>query len=295
MSLSNSAMAASRPTDLEIPLPRARRLVIGRRPLVMGIINVTPDSFSDGGVHHDEEFAVQSALRMVQDGAAIIDVGGESTRPGAEPVSQDEELDRVIPVIRGIRAQSDVPISVDTMKSAVASAAIEAGADIINDVSALRHDDRMARVAAEAGTVVVLMHMRGEPKTMQQNIRYDDLLGEIAADLQTWRDAAIDNGILPDRILVDPGIGFGKTFEHNLEVLAGIDQLTRIAPVVVGASRKGFIGQITGRESGPDRMAGSLAAVAAAAMGRAAMVRVHDVRETVDFLEVFDSIRNVRG
>lgn len=289
------ARERQRPAELEITLPRGRHLSIGGRPLVMGIVNVTPDSFSDGGVHFDGRFAIESALRMVDEGAAIIDVGGESTRPGANPVTAEDELARVVPVIRGIRARSDVPISVDTMKAAVASRAIQEGADIINDVTALRHDEMMPRVAAEAGTAVILMHMRGEPRTMQQTIHYDDLFGEICSELEMWRDEAVEHGIPAEHILIDPGIGFGKTFDNNLELLAGIDRLARIAPVVVGASRKGFIGHLTGRQAGPDRMAGSLAAVAAAATGGAAIVRVHDVRETVDFLNVFDSIRNVGG
>lgn len=261
----------------------------------MGIINVTPDSFSDGGVHLDARLAIESALRMVEDGATIIDVGGESTRPAAEPVDESEELRRVLPVVEGIRSQSDVAISIDTMKAAVARRAIEAGADIVNDVSALRHDPEMAEVVAETRTVIILMHMRGEPRTMQKSIHYTDVAGEVCAELEAWTRDAMQKGISPTSIMIDPGIGFGKTFDHNLELLARTDRFARIAPVVIGASRKGFIGHITGREKGPDRMPGSLAAVAAAASFGAAVVRVHDVRETVDFLRVFDSIRNAGG
>jgi len=256
----------------------------------MGIVNVTPDSFSDGGVHFDRDRAIESALRMEQDGAASIDVGGESTRPGSEAVDAEQELERVVPVIEGIRARSAVTISVDTRKSHVAKAALDAGADVINDVSALRHDPEMRTLAAQRGVPVILMHMRGEPRTMQENIHYDDVVEEVMRELSEWRDAAMAAGIAEDQILVDPGIGFGKTYDHNLELLARCEELTRLAPVVIGASRKGFIGHLTGQSAGPARMPGSLAAVAAAHRGRATIVRVHDVRETVDFLKVFSAI-----
>lgn len=256
----------------------------------MGIINVTPDSFSDGGVHFDRGAAVESALQMEADGAALVDVGGESTRPGSLPVSTDEELSRVIPVIEQIRRRSDVPISIDTMKAAVAEAALGAGADIVNDVSALRHDSGMAGVVQRAGVPVILMHMRGEPKTMQETIHYEDLIGEIEAELRSFREAAVTAGIASDQIMVDPGIGFGKTFDHNLEILRQFPRFTSAGSVVIGASRKAFIGHITGRAGGRSRMAGSLAAVAAAARGGAAIVRVHDVAETVDFLKVHERI-----
>jgi dihydropteroate synthase len=258
----------------------------------MGVLNVTPDSFSDGGTHHDPSVAVESALRMVDEGAAIIDVGGESTRPGAEPVDGATEMARVVPVIEALRARSEVVISVDTMKSEVARAAIEAGADIVNDVTALRHDEKMSAVISETGAAAILMHMRGEPRTMQHSIHYDDLLGEIVSELARWYGEALGRGIPHERLMVDPGIGFGKSFEHNLQILAAVDRFTPIAPVVVGASRKGFIGDLTGREAGTERAPGSLAAVAMAAIGGAAVVRVHDVRETSDFLEVFRAIRN---
>jgi len=257
----------------------------------MGILNVTPDSFSDGGAHFDRAVAIDSALQMERDGAAIVDVGGESTRPGAEPVSLQDELERVIPVIEGIRARSGIAISIDTRKARVAEAALDAGADVVNDVTALRDDPEMRSLVARRGVPAILMHMRGEPRTMQQNIHYDDVVGDVASELETWRDDAIAAGIARDQILVDPGVGFGKTFEHNTEIVARCREFTRIAPVVIGASRKGFIGHLTGRASGRDRMAGSLAAVAFAYEGGAAIVRVHDVRETVDFLRVARSIR----
>ena len=261
-------------------------------PAVMGIINVTPDSFSDGGLHFDHPKAVHSALQMEEDGATVIDIGGESTRPGAGEVSADVELERVIPVIEEIRKRSSIPISIDTRKARVAERALEAGANIINDVSALRHDPEMRPLAARRGVPVILMHMRGEPRTMQEQIHYDDVVNDVAHELEQWRDEAVSAGIDAARIFVDPGIGFGKTFDHNLELLARCRELTRIAPVVVGASRKAFIGHLTGRASGASRASGSLAAVEAARRGGAAIVRVHDVRETVDFLKVLQAIED---
>ena len=271
-----------------LSLPRGRQLTFGHVPLVMAILNVTPDSFSDGGVHFDQSKAVHAALQMEADGAAVIDIGGESTRPGAEPVSAEDETARVVPVIEEIRRRSDVPISVDTSKSAVAEAAIGAGADIINDVTALRGDPQMRGVAARAGVPVVLMHMRGDPRTMQTLTRYDDVVNDVSRELRTFASTARLAGVKD--VLVDPGIGFAKTFEQNLELLARCGEFRAIAPVLIGASRKAFIGALTGRASGPGRMVGSLAAVAAAMAGGAAMVRVHDVRETVDFIRVSAAI-----
>ena len=261
-------------------------------PLVMGIVNVTPDSFSDGGVHFDRNKAIESALRMEQDGAEIVDVGGESTRPGSDAVSVEEELARVIPVIEGIRARSGVRISVDTRKGAVAEAALAAGANLVNDVSALRHDPELRALVVQRRVPVILMHMRGEPKTMQEHIHYDDVVGDVARELKGWRDDAIAAGVAREQIFIDPGIGFGKTYEHNLAILGRCDELRSIGPLVVGASRKAFIGHLTGQPAGPARMPGSLAAVAAARRARAAIVRVHDVRETVDFLKVLQAIED---
>ena len=255
---------------------------------VMGILNITPDSFSDGGVHFDHAKAVHSALQMESDGAAVIDIGGESTRPGAEAISIDEEIRRVVPVIEQIRKRSRIPISIDTRKAEVAEAALDAGATMINDVSALRFSPRMAFVAAQRRVPVILMHMRGEPATMQQHAQYDDVVRDVSAELRGFVATARDAGIAD--ILIDPGIGFAKTFDHNLELLANTRELAQIAPVVIGASRKAFIGHLTGRDAGPDRKIGSLAAVAAAKRGGAAFVRVHDVRETVDFLKVLVAI-----
>lgn len=276
---------------MTLRLPRGRSLGFGRMPLVMGIVNVTPDSFSDGGVHFDRNVAVEAALRMEADGAAIVDVGGESTRPGSDAVSVDVELERVVPVIEAIRKRSDVPISIDTTKARVVEAALDAGADIVNDVTALRGDPAMPALVAQRGVPAVLMHMRGAPKTMQQDIEFDDVVRDVARELTEFRDAAVAAGVAREQIVIDPGIGFGKTAEHNLQLLAHARALTLIAPLMIGASRKAFIGLLTGRDAGPDRMAGSLATVCAAARAGAAIVRVHDVRETVDFLKVMDAIR----
>ncbi|HEY8133315.1 MAG TPA: dihydropteroate synthase [Thermoanaerobaculia bacterium] len=271
-------------------LPRGRTLTVSHPPAVMGILNVTPDSFSDGGVHFDHAKAVHGALQMAADGAVIIDIGGESTRPGAEPVAAQVEIDRVVPVIEQIRQRSDIPISIDTRKGAVAEEALAAGADMINDVSALRYSAAMPAIVARAKVPIILMHMRGEPGTMQKNIHYDEVVSEVGRELTGFRDTAIAAGVDPSQILVDPGIGFSKTFEHNLEILARAAELATIAPLVIGASRKAFIGHLTGREAGPERMVGSLATVAAAHRAGATLVRVHDVRPTVDFLKVLTAI-----
>jgi dihydropteroate synthase len=271
-------------------LPRGRRLAFGDAPLIMGILNVTPDSFSDGGVHFDQLKAVHAALQMVEDGAAVIDIGGESTRPGSDAVDADEEMRRTLPVIEEIRRRSDVAISIDTKKSAVASAALDAGADLVNDVSAMRADAEMAAVLARREVPVILMHMRGEPRTMQTLTQYDDVVEDVRRELSEFCETAVRAGVRRDQIAIDPGIGFAKTYDQNLELLACCRRFSDLAPTVVGASRKAFIGQLTGRAAGPDRSIGSLAAVAAAFRGGAAMVRVHDVRATADFLRVLTAI-----
>jgi dihydropteroate synthase len=256
----------------------------------MGILNITPDSFSDGGLHFDHPRALHGALQMVDEGARVIDIGGESTRPGAEDVPLELELERVVPVVEALRSRSDVLISVDTRKARVAEAALDAGADMINDISALRHDPDMRGVAARRDVPVVLMHMRGEPRTMQEHAHYDDVVADVKRELGTWKAEAIAAGVSPERILIDPGIGFAKTLEHNLTILARCHELEELGPVVIGSSRKRFIGHITGRDVPAERMAGSLASVAAAYRGGAAIVRVHDVKETVDFLRVLRAI-----
>jgi dihydropteroate synthase len=292
MPILNSQFSAipSRAMHETITLPGGRVLRSGSIPQVMGIINVTPDSFSDGGLHLDPNRAIDAALAMQRDGAAVIDVGGESTRPGSSGVPLDEELSRVLPVIEGIRRRSSVPVSIDTTSPVVARAAVEAGADIINDVAGLRLDERMAAVCRDTGAAIILMHMRGEPRTMQETIGFTDLIAEVSSDLSGALERAVQAGIARERIMIDPGIGFGKTLEQNLALLRQADELATIAPLLIGASRKAFIGELTGQPSGPFRMAGSLATVAAAAAGGAAMVRVHDVRETVDFLAVYDRL-----
>ncbi len=257
-----------------------------RTPAVMGILNITPDSFSDGGVHFDQSKAVHAALQMEQDGATIIDIGGESTRPGAEPLAAQVEIDRVLPVIEQIRRRSAVTISIDTRKAAVAEEALRAGA--------VRYSAGMPEFVARSGAQVILMHMRGEPSTMQQFTAYDDVVTDVARELSSMIDAAVAAGIDRGKILIDPGIGFAKTFDQNLELLARARELITLGPLVIGASRKAFIGHLTGRAAGPDRALGSLAAVAAAQRAGAAIVRVHDVRATVDFLKVWMAIEEKR-
>jgi dihydropteroate synthase len=282
--------APRQPAASPVSLPRGGALAFGEIPLVMGILNATPDSFSDGGLHLDPSRAVEAGLKMAEAGAAILDIGGESTRPGAAAVDDRTEIGRVVPIIEGIRRRSPIPISVDTRKSQVARAALDAGADLVNDISGLRHDPALGRLAAERGVPVILMHMRGEPGTMQQSIHFDDLIGEILDELRQRIDAAVAIGIGRERILVDPGVGFGKTFEHNLEILARARELRVLGPLVIGASRKAFIGHLTGKQGGKERAAGSLAAVAAAYRAGAAVVRVHDVGESVDFLKVLHAV-----
>jgi dihydropteroate synthase len=254
----------------------------------MGVVNVTPDSFSDGGSFLDRDAAIAHALKLVEDGADLLDIGGESTRPGADPVSVDEELSRVVPVIEALRARVQVPISIDTMKPAVARASIETGASIWNDVTALSGAPDSARVAAELGCGVVLMHMRGEPRTMQREPVYRDVVEEVRTYLKARAAAAIRAGVRRDRIRVDPGIGFGKTLAHNLALLRKLDRVAGLGfPVVLGVSRKSFIKAVDPRgESASDRLGGSLAAALWGADRGAAVLRVHDVRETVQALEM---------
>jgi dihydropteroate synthase len=252
----------------------------------MGVINVTPDSFSDGGEFLDPETAVARGLALAADGAVVLDVGGESTRPGSEPVPAEVELGRVLPVIRGLRESTGVAISIDTSKAVVAEQAIAAGAAFVNDVTALRGDPRMAEVVAEAGVPVCLMHMRGSPKTMQDDPRYDDVVAEVAAFLAERVGAAEEAGIARDAICIDPGIGFGKTGAHNLSILRHLDAIAAVGPpVVVGVSRKRFLGAIIHDADGPRAVATAAANVEAVRRG-AWMVRVHDVRETRQALAV---------
>lgn len=259
---------------------------------VMGILNITPDSFSDGGLFYEPERALEHALKMVEDGADIVDIGGESTRPGSEPVPEEEEIRRVVPVIKRLSAQIKVPISIDTYKSRVARAAIEAGASIVNDISGLRFDPEMKKVVAEYKVPVVIMHIKGTPKTMQLNPTYEALIPEIMDYLREGIMIAKEAGIPEELIIIDPGIGFGKTFEHNLEIINNLREFTYLErPILVGPSRKAFIGKILGDVPPLMRLEGTLAAVAISAYNGANIVRVHDVPETVKVLKVVDAIR----
>ena len=255
------------------------------RPSLMGVVNVTPDSFSDGGVNFDPEEAAASARRMLAEGAAIVDVGGESTRPGSEGVPLEEELRRVVPVLEGLVG---LPLSIDTAKAEVARRALGLGAELVNDVTALRGDDAMAETVAEAGAYVCLMHMRGEPRTMQRDPTYGDVASEVAAFLEQRLRFAVDAGIPEERICLDPGIGFGKTVAHNFELVRRLEVLSALGrPVVIGFSRKSSLGRILGdpeARTGP--LSASVAAAVAAYERGATVLRVHDVRETVEALTV---------
>lgn len=259
----------------------------------MGVVNVTPDSFYDGGRHSDAQAALAHARRLIADGADRLDVGGESTRPGAEPVSEAEEIARVVPLVEAIRAESQIPISVDTMKPAVARAAVAAGAGMWNDVTALRHAPESLAVAAELGCDVVLMHMQGEPGTMQAQPYYGDVVGEVAAFLAARAEMAMAAGVAREKIWLDPGIGFGKHMVlHNLPLLAGLEVIVGLGfPVLLGVSRKSFIGALDGGKRGADeRLGGSIAGALWGAQAGVAAVRVHDVRETVQALRVWRAI-----
>ena len=269
---------------------RGQEVVCGQKTLIMGILNVTPDSFSDGGKFLAVEKAVARGREIVAEGADIIDIGGESTRPGAQPVPAAEEIERIIPVIKKLRGKTDRLISIDTRKAEVARAAVAAGADIINDISALA-DPSMAAVAAETGAGLVLMHMRGTPETMQNDPRYGDVVSEVRNFLEERSAFAAAHGVAAEQIVLDPGIGFGKTDEHNLALLNHIPLLAAAGrPVLIGASRKGFIGRVLG--GGPDdRRAGSLAAAVFSIQRGAHVLRVHDVKESCDAAKLMDKLR----
>jgi dihydropteroate synthase len=262
------------------------------KPIVMGILNVTPDSFSDGGEVFAADAAIRRGFDMVADGAAILDIGGESTRPGAEPVSIDEEIRRVVPVIEGLCDSSSM-ISIDTRHPQVMEAAVEAGAGIINDVTALSHDENSVKVAANLGVPVMLMHMQGRPETMQDAPHYDNVVEEVCDYLKVRARLCEEAGISSLDIAIDPGIGFGKTVQHNLQVLNHIEAFTNTGyPVVLGVSRKSFIGKIAGGDHPQERLAGSLAAAVLARQQGAQIFRVHDVAETMQALTVADAMSN---
>ena len=275
---------------LTIQLPHGRSLTFGRRTLIIGIVNVTPDSFSDGGWFLHPHNALDHIEIMVHAGVDIIDIGGESTRPGAEAVSVDEELHRVIPLIELLAERTDVPVSIDTTKPEVARAALAAGASIVNDITGLHGDEAMARAAAEFGAAVIVMHIKGTPRTMQQNPVYDDLLGEVIAYLRESIAIAERNGVPAERVIVDPGIGFGKTVRHNLELMARLRELEVLGrPILVGTSRKSTIGKITGKPADA-RQFGTAATVAICIANGAGIVRVHDVPEMADVVKMADAI-----
>ncbi|GAB4245583.1 MAG: hypothetical protein Kow00129_05570 [Thermoleophilia bacterium] len=262
----------------EDPPPCHPGLDLQQRPLIMGIVNVTPDSFSDGGDFFDETVAIEQAQRMVEEGASLVDVGGESTRPGSERVDLEEELRRVVPVVEALAGDLPAGISVDTYKAQVAAAALEAGAYMINDISALRFDPEMAAVLRDAGCPVVLMHMLGEPRTMQDDPRYDDVVSEVYDFFVRRLDFAVEAGIAEENLIVDPGIGFGKTLAHNLALLREIDTFRSLGrPVLLGASRKRFLGEILGLPEPKDRVHGTVATSVLAALQHVDILRVHDV------------------
>ena len=265
------------------------RALVLDQPRVCGVLNVTPDSFSDGGTSLDAQTAIERGVRLVAEGADVVDVGGESTRPGAQAVSVEEELARIIPVIEGLAKQVDVPISVDTSKPEVMRAAVAAGAGLVNDVYALRREGA-AEAVAELRVPVCLMHMQGEPRTMQDAPQYDDVVGEVHRFLAERVFACEMAGIERRNLLVDPGFGFGKTLEHNLLLLRDLERFAEIAPVMAGLSRKAMIGTLTGRQQPADRVAGSAAAALIAVQRGAMIVRVHDVAATRDALAVWNAV-----
>jgi dihydropteroate synthase len=262
---------------------------------IMGILNVTQDSFSDGGLYFDKSAAINRAIQMVEEGADIIDIGGESTRPGSEPVHEEEELRRTIPVIEALVKEISVPISIDTYKSRIANRALEAGASMVNDISGLRFDPNMPEVIAYHKVPVVIMHIKGTPKDMQQNPVYEALIPEIMEYLREGIRIAKRSGITEDKIIVDPGIGFGKTFEHNLDIIHNLSTFTSLGkPILIGPSRKAFIGKILGDLPPTDRREGTAAAVAISIFNGANIVRVHDIKEMVHVAKVADAIKNMR-
>lgn len=290
-------MALRRKT-FRLKLP-SRTLVLGERTLVMGVLNVTPDSFSDGGQFLDPATAIEQALAMESSGADMLDIGGESTRPGSEEVHSSEELDRILPVLEGLHGRLKIPISVDTRRAAVAELALRAGAEIINDVSGLKNDPRIAEVAAQQRVPLILMHMRGKPSTMQRAGFARDVLRDVTQGLRKSISIARKAGVAESQIILDPGIGFGKSFAQNYELLEKLPQLAKLGyPLLVGTSRKGFLGATLAREgqSAPpeDRIWGTAATVTAAILNGAHIVRVHDVLEMAQVARVSDCLANPR-
>lgn len=272
-----------------------RTLIVGKRTLLMGILNVTPDSFSDGGQFFAIEKALRRAEEMIADGADILDIGGESTRPGANAIEAEEEIRRVVPVIECLVKITKIPVSIDTTKAAVARAALDAGAEIVNDVSGLRFDPHLADIVAEKNAGLVLMHSRGTMKTMHGLAPVADILSEVTRSLHESIAEAMRRGVLREQIAVDPGIGFGKSFEQNLELIARLDELVKefaLYPMLVGTSRKSFIGRILDDAPASERVYGTMATVAAAVLAGANVIRVHDVRAARDTVRVCDCLRH---
>lgn len=267
-------------------------LDFSKKTYIMGILNVTPDSFADGGLYFDKSAAIERAYQIVEEGADIIDIGGESTRPGSEPISIKEELKRTIPVIEAISKKIKVPISIDTYKSEVAKAALDAGASMVNDISGLRFDPRMPDVVSEYKVPVVIMHIKGKPQDMQQNPVYEALIPEIIDYFRVGMKTAISAGVSEDKIIIDPGMGFGKTFDHNLEIINNLREFTFLEkPILIGPSRKAFIGKILGDVPATERLEGTTAAVSISIINGANVVRVHDVKETVKVAKVADAVK----
>lgn len=261
----------------------------------MGILNLTPDSFSDGGSYVDLDIAIKRAKKMVEEGADIIDVGAESTRPGATYIEEEEELRRILPVVERLVNEVDVPISIDTYKSRVAEECIKVGAHIINDIKGLKDDPKMAKVIAKYGVFVIIMHIQGNPKNMQKKPKYDNIIKDIKGSLEESIDIAIKAGVLPEKIILDPGIGFGKTFENNLEIIKKLCEFKKLEyPILIGASRKGFIGNILGTPP-LDRLEGNLAIAVISSYNGASIIRVHEVKETVRALKITDAIKSIKS
>lgn len=282
-------------TSFTLRCPR-RTFTLGRKTLLMGILNVTPDSFSDGGLFFEKDRAIAHGLRMAEEGADIIDIGGESTRPGSKPLDLEEELRRVIPVIETLAKRIDIPISIDTYKSAVAQRAVDAGAQMINDVSGLHFDPEVATVAARAKVPLILMHMRGVPETMQRDVHYDSLFSEILRSLRKSIGKAEASGVRPEQIIVDPGIGFGKDLHHNLLLIKNLGEFRILGkPVLLGTSRKSFIGRLLGGAEAKERLEGTIASVVVGILNGAHIVRCHDVLQFRRAITVADAIRLAGG
>ena len=274
-------------------LCRNHELDPNKQTIIMGVLNVTPDSFSDGGQYQTEEDIKRQAKRLINDGAHIIDIGGESTRPFSEPVSAEEELKRVIPAIKTIRSFSSIPISIDTTKSEVARAALNEGADIVNDISALRFDEKMPELVSEREVPIILMHMKGTPRDMQVAPFYNDVVKEIREFFEERIEFCKKNNISQEQIILDPGIGFGKRFEDNLDIINNLSEFLALdCPILVGPSRKAFLGQITGKREPGDRDNATCGAVVASILNGASMVRVHNVLAMYDAIKVADTLKN---